>query len=171
MERINTLVYIDLEATGLKSSGKPRITEISLVAVSKQDVLDLHEKSMNLVKSDKYVEKRMSQNDALMLPRVLNKMTICVYPMATIIPVVSIITGLDNYNLTSQASFDKNTGDLLCNFLDRLPSSVCLVAHNEKLYVFLLFKAELEKASSKFSSTVLCVDSYLGIKDIYKKRE
>ena len=78
----------------MKSSGKPRITEISLVAVSKQDVLDLHEKTMNLVKSKKYVEKRMSQNDALMLPRVLNKMAIFVYPMATIMPTVSSITGL-----------------------------------------------------------------------------
>ena len=171
MERINTLVYFDLEATGLKSSGKPRITEISLVAVSKQDVLDLHENTMNLVKSKKCVEQRMSQYNALMLPRVLNKMTICVYPMATIMPLVSSITGLDNYNLTSQASFDKNTGDLLCNFLDRLPSPVCLVAHNGKLYDFPLLKAELETSGSKLSSSVLCVDSYLGIKDIYKKRE
>ena len=46
-----------------------------------------------------------------------------------------------------------------------------LVAHNGKLYDFPLLKAELEKSGSKLNSTVLCVDSYLGIKDIYKKRE
>ena len=39
MHDIKTLVYFDLEATGLKSSGKPRITELSLVAVNLQDVL------------------------------------------------------------------------------------------------------------------------------------
>ena len=33
MSEIKTLVYFDLEATGLKNSGRPRITEISFVAV------------------------------------------------------------------------------------------------------------------------------------------
>jgi hypothetical protein len=36
------------------------------------------------------------------LPRIVNKLTLCVYPMATIVPLVSDITGLDNYNLTGQ---------------------------------------------------------------------
>ena len=39
MNQIKTLVYFDIEATGLKSSGRPRITELSLVAVNLQDVL------------------------------------------------------------------------------------------------------------------------------------
>ena len=39
MPEIKTYVYFDLEATGLKNSGKPRITELSLVAVNQQDVL------------------------------------------------------------------------------------------------------------------------------------
>ena len=33
MDEIKTFVYVYLEATGLKSSGRPRITEISLIAV------------------------------------------------------------------------------------------------------------------------------------------
>ena len=48
----------------------------------------------------------------------------------TIMPEVTDITGLDNYKLTDQTRFDANTGDLLNNFLARLPSPVCLVAHN-----------------------------------------
>ena len=32
MNKIKTLVYCDLEATGLKNCGRPRITELSLVA-------------------------------------------------------------------------------------------------------------------------------------------
>ena len=48
--------------------------------------------------------------------------------MATIMPEVTDITGLDNYNLTSQTRFDAKTGDLLKTFLARLPNPVCLVA-------------------------------------------
>ena len=42
MTQINTLVYLDLEATGLKNSGRPRITEISLVAINTKDIISLH---------------------------------------------------------------------------------------------------------------------------------
>jgi hypothetical protein len=106
------------------------------------------------IKNDDY----MLQMECL-LPRVLNKLTICVYPMAIIMPQVSSITGLDNYNLTGQARFDKNTGDLLNIFLERLPSPVCLVAHNGNFYDFPLLKAELEKAGLELRSTILCIDS------------
>ena len=51
MSEIKTLVYFDIEATGLKNSGRPRITELSLVAVSTQDVLDLQSHLKNLTES------------------------------------------------------------------------------------------------------------------------
>jgi len=38
---IKTLVYIDIEATGLKSSERPRISEISLIAVNSQFIQGL----------------------------------------------------------------------------------------------------------------------------------
>jgi DNA polymerase III epsilon subunit-like protein len=41
MKGITTLVYFDIEATGLKSSGRPRITEISCVAVNMDSILRL----------------------------------------------------------------------------------------------------------------------------------
>ena len=47
MNQIKTLVYFDTEATGLKSSGRPRITELSLVAVNLQDVLGEFHSSPN----------------------------------------------------------------------------------------------------------------------------
>ena len=58
------------------------------------------------------------------------KLTICVYPMATIRAEVSGISGLDNYNLSGQATFDKESGQLLNIFLERLLKPLCLVAHN-----------------------------------------
>ena len=42
MNTIKTLAYFDLEATGLKSSGRPRVTEISFVAVNVEDIEDLN---------------------------------------------------------------------------------------------------------------------------------
>ena len=106
-----------------------------------------------------------------MSPRILNKLTICVYPMATIVPLVSDLTGLDNYNLSGQSKFTKNTGNLVNNFLALLPSPVCLVAHNGNAYDFPLLKAEMEKSGTMLNSEILCVDAYVGIKEIYGQRK
>jgi DNA polymerase III epsilon subunit-like protein len=169
MAEIRTLVYFDLEATGLKSSGTPRVCEISLLAVNTKDVLDLHVTLMDHLKNRK-TEETLFQVESL-FPRVMNNLTLCVYPMATIIPFVSSMTGLDNYNLTGQSNFDKDIGHLLNMFLARLPSPVCLVAHNGNLYDFPLLKAEMEKAGTKLGSQILCADSYIGLKEIFKKRK
>jgi hypothetical protein len=53
-------------------------------------------------------------------------------------------------------------------FLSRLPPPVCFIAHNGNLYDYPLLRAELEKAGSTLGSEILCVDSYVGIKEIKK---
>ena len=157
MTEIKTLVYFDIEATGLKSSGRPRICEVSLVAVNTQDVL-------NSKKEDtQYCEVKF-------LPRIVNKLTLCIFPMAVIVPLVSDLTGLDNYNLSGQSAFNKNTGELIKNFLSCLPSPVCLVAHNGNAYDFPLLKAELDKLGIQLSAEILCADSYIGIKEICNQK-
>ena len=126
MSEIKTLVYCDLEATGLKSSGRPRISELSLVAVNIEDVLELHSQiKSHLPEGPNEIES--------MLPRVMNKLTVCVYPMSTIRPEVSEITGLLYYNLSGESTFYRVTGGLIKNFLACLPSPLCLVAHNGDL--------------------------------------
>ena len=169
MPKVSTLVYFDLEATGLKSAGKPRICELSFLAVNIQHVLDMNLIMMKSIKS-RTIDKNLLQARNL-LPRIVNKLTLCVYPMATIVPVVSDITGLDNYNLIGQSKFSKNTGDLINSFLSLLPSPVCLVAHIGTGYDFPLLKAELEKANTQLTPDILCIDSYIGIKEIFKKRK
>ena len=164
---MKTLVYFDIEATGLKSSGVPRISEISFVAINTQEILNLNHKLLEKLNDTKSPEHILDLET--FLPRVLNKLTLCVYPMATIMPEVSRLTGLDNYNLIDQSRFDKRTGDLLKAFLSRLPFPVCLVAHNGNLYDFPLLQAELVKAGVEFRSNIFCVDSYVGIKEIFKK--
>jgi three prime repair exonuclease-2 len=105
---IKTLVYCDLEATGLKSSGRPRISELSLVAVNVEDILELHSQIKG------HFPECSNQLESL-LPRVVNKLTVCVYPMATIQPEVSEITGLDNFNLSGQSALDRKTVELPCS--------------------------------------------------------
>jgi hypothetical protein len=114
------------------------------------------------------VEGNKFQLESL-LPRIVNKLTLCVYPMATIVPNVSDITGLDNYMLSGYSTFDKNTVNLINSFLVHLP--VCLVAHNGDLYDFPLLKAEMQKAGTPLNPTILCADSYVGFRDICQKRE
>ena len=169
MSKVKTLVYFDLEATGLKCSGRPRITEISLVAVHPKDVEDLHIQIQNVMKTKKNVNSYQLQIENC-FPRVLNKITLCVYPMTIIMPEVTDITGLDNYNLTDQARFNENTGNLIKNFLAQLPPPICLVAHNGNMYDFPLLKSELEKTCIQLGSETLCADSYVGMKAIFQER-
>jgi three prime repair exonuclease-1 len=128
MQDIKTFVYFDLEATGLKSSGRTRVCEISLIAVDTSDILELHESLLHSI-SGRTNEDTIIQVETC-CPIIVNKLTLCVYPMATIVPLVSSKTGLDIYNLTDQSKFNRNIGNLLNIFLSSLPSPVCLVAHN-----------------------------------------
>ena len=169
MTEVKTLVYFDVEATGLKSAGRPRICELSLVAVNVKDVLTVSE-SIKDISKNRTIESSLIQLRKLS-PRIVNKLTLCIYPMATIVPLVSDITGLDNYNLTGQSKFSKSTGDLINSFLSHLPAPVCLVAHNGNDYDFPLFKAEMDKIGTQLSSEILCIDSYVGIKEIFKKEK
>ena len=164
MTEIKTLVYFDLEATGLRSFGRPRITELSCVAMNVQDFPHMNVTILSYLKQG-------VKNVEILLPRVLNKLTICVYPMTTVMPDVASLTNLDNYNLSGQAKFDKNTGEMLNSFLSRLPSPVCLVAHNGNSYDFPLLKAEMKKAGIALESDIFCVDSYLGTREIFKQKE
>ena len=159
---IQTIVCLDLESTGLRESGRPRICEISLLAVNTNDFLELQ------IKINDYISKK--ENCDKILPRILNKIILCVYPMAPILPDVSRITGLDNYNLYGQAKFDTNTVKMIDGFLRQLPAPVCFVSHNGDRFDFPLLKAEMEKCGGKLENNVLCADSYIAIRSILKSR-
>ena len=96
-------------------------------------------------------------------------LTLCIYPMAIVVPLVSDLTGLDNYNLSGQSNFNKTTVDLINTFLSSLPSPVCLTAHNGNAYNFPLLTAELTKIRTQLNPDVLCVDSLPGMKEISGK--
>ena len=71
----------------------------------------------------------------LFLERIVNKLTLCVYAIATIVPLVTDMTGLDNY-LRAQSIFNRSISDMMINFLSCLPPPVCLEGHNGNAYDF-----------------------------------
>jgi hypothetical protein len=99
-------------------------------------------------------------------PSVLNVMTLCVYPMATTVSVVSSITGLDNFILGGESKFNKKIGDLLNIFLSCFPPPVYFIAHNRNLnesYVGIMEKFnKRRKKATLFSLIVLSVQYNYG---------
>ena len=53
---MKTLVYFDIEATGLKSSGRPRISERTFVAINTKEISNLNHKLMEKVNNTKSPE-------------------------------------------------------------------------------------------------------------------
>ena len=62
MTAIKTFVYFDLEATGLKSSGRPRISEISFVAVNSEHVEELNLKIQMITMNMEYTKSNLVIN-------------------------------------------------------------------------------------------------------------
>jgi hypothetical protein len=140
MTDIKTLVYFD------RSNRIDKFRETNIF-INTQEFFDLNQKLLEKLKNVTGYEDILELETSM--PRVLNKLNLCVYPMATIMQKVSKITGFDNYNLTGQARFDKSTGDMLKTFLSRVPLPVCLVAHNGNMYDFPLLLAELVKTGAE----------------------
>lgn len=86
--QVSTYVFLDLESTGLGGIGeRPRITELSLVAVHKFSLMDPVSPCMSTHPDPAALCARLT-------PRVLNKLTVCVYPMKGISSQAASITGL-----------------------------------------------------------------------------
>ena len=163
-EDIATLVFFDLESTGIKrDTFQPKITELSFVGVGSSDFLDYRRKLLQKMARRKSAEIEFSR------PRVLSKLTICVNPQSMVPLAVTDVTGLDNCNLESQSVFDATTVDTLRGFLQRLPQPVCLVAHNGNHFDFPLLNAELNTLGERLD--VLCIDSLVGLRQILKTQQ
>jgi len=160
---IGTFAFFDMEATGLPGKST-RITELSLVAVTRDDLKQLNKEVM------RHNASRVEDLEARLLPRVVNKLTTCVYPWTTIPLHVEHITGLSNDNLEKQGRFDTNLVSCLASFLARLHPPVCLVAHNGFKFDFPLLQAELHKVNCSLADELLCCDSWLGANHIYNNQ-
>ncbi|XP_048515620.1 uncharacterized protein LOC105693072 isoform X3 [Athalia rosae] len=159
---IRTFIFFDLETTGLiQGSNMPRITEMSLVATSRNSLLSEDGK----------------------LPRVMHKLLIPLEPSQEIPPIVSRITGLNNDLLKHEMQFDQQIYELMNSFIGRLCPPVCFVAHNGNGFDYPILMSELSRvgkvmnrreitfnnllpliflnrvSSQTFSRDILCIDS------------
>ncbi|XP_030027396.2 three prime repair exonuclease 2-like [Manduca sexta] len=160
MARIATFVFFDLETSGLPSEehNRSRITELSMVAVRRDHILDQAE----LVKS---------KNSEPLCPRVINKLTLCLNPRKMITDGSTRVTGMNNELLEHQAPFDLQVFSELDLFLNRLEKPVCLVAHNGMNFDFPIFKNHLDKLNVHLHDDLLCADSLNGMYDIEEGNE
>lgn len=138
MAKLSSFVFFDLETTDIPGLKTPKITEISLIACSKQHLLD------------------SKHGD---VPRVLHKQTFCLNPQRMIHPKASEITGLFNDLLENESKFDQKTAQCIVLFLERLQTPTCLVAHNGNRFDFPILKKEIESLNAQLPDCTYCVDS------------
>lgn len=150
---MQTLIFLDLEATGLPFS-QPKVTELCLLAVHRYAL----ENTSISGGQPPPVPKP---------PRVVDKLSLCIAPGKACSPEASEITGLSTPELEAHGCqrFDDNLANLLRAFLQRQPQPCCLVAHNGDRYDFPLLQAELALLSipSPLEGT-FCVDSIAALK-------
>lgn len=149
-ELVQTLIFLDLEATGLPFS-QPKITELCLLAV--------HRCALE--------SPSTSQSPVPPPPRVVDKLSLCVAPGKACSPTASKITGLSTAVLQAHGRqpFDDSLASLLLAFLRRQPAPWCLVAHNGDGYDFPLLQAELAMLGcASILDRAFCVDSMAALK-------
>ncbi|CAK1543346.1 unnamed protein product [Leptosia nina] len=145
MAKIETYVFFDIETTGLPQLElcRTKITELSFVAVSRED----------LVTSET-------------LP-LMNKLSLLFNPERKIQPKVTAITGLSITTLKNQPIF-KNRIQIINSFLTSLPKPVCLIAHNGNRFDFKILQAEYCDVGEHLPNDLLCLDSLTGFRKIIK---
>ncbi|XP_006220391.2 three-prime repair exonuclease 1 isoform X1 [Vicugna pacos] len=150
---VQTLIFLDLEATGLPVS-QPKVTELCLLAVHRCALESLP----------------TCQGPRPMVPpppRVLDKLSLCVVPGKACSPAASEITGLSTAELAAHGRqrFDADLAYLLQAFLRRQPQPWCLVAHNGDRYDFPLLRAELSMLGlASALDGAFCADSIAALK-------
>lgn len=141
--QIETLVFLDLESTGLPDTmprQKVNVIELSLIAVAR-----------------KHLQTPL---------RCMHKLTFCVQPRNAVTCQAAEITGLDNWELELCPSF-REVAYMIEKFLYTLQLPICLVAHNGDKFDFPLLRAEFKHASPGIDLTAFfCCDSLPAFREI-----
>ncbi|XP_038046422.1 three prime repair exonuclease 2-like [Patiria miniata] len=152
--QIKTFVFLDLETSSLVPMEHPEIMEICLIAVHREALLS-SEYDAAVGRSTEAVVSGMG------LPRVADKLSLCVYPNKQVSEKSFELTKLDNHSLSqsSKKIFDVDAAMMLKLFISRQEGPVCLVAHNGDNFDFRLLRTELRKLQQRMGEDVLCADS------------
>ncbi|XP_035211838.1 three-prime repair exonuclease 1-like [Stegodyphus dumicola] len=150
LKEIATLVFFDLETTGLGyfvGKSNVQITEISMIAVDKK-------------------EFQISNYPDLRDVRIIHKLSLCVRPRSPISPMAAKITGLNDSNLEGQQPFDQNAAQMIISFLSHLQKPVCILAHNGGTFDYPLLKAEFKRLALELPLDLRIADSLYGMRSV-----
>lgn len=132
---VKTLVFFDLETTGLPSAYQPvSITELAMVAVDREHFLNQDKPDF----------------------RVMNKLTLCLKPQNSMHPMAVKKSGLTPGLLKSRCLF-REALPAIRAFLSTLTPPVCLLAHNGDGFDFPILMGELKAAGNGDVESVLGV--------------
>ncbi|XP_039305026.1 uncharacterized protein LOC105202324 [Solenopsis invicta] len=149
--KIETFVFFDLETTNLiQANVMPRITEVALVAVSRESIFSCNKNS---------------------LPRVLHKLVLPVNPQRIIPPHVEDMTKLYHHEMQLLQPFEKGGYELITYFLQRLTPPICFAAHNGDKFDYPVFLEELNRINKILDNEILCIDTWKMFQDFFKKRK
>ncbi|XP_037384456.1 three-prime repair exonuclease 1 [Talpa occidentalis] len=154
---MQTLIFLDLEATGLPFS-QPRVTELCLLAIHRCAL-------------ESPPTRQGPPPTVPLPPRVVDKLSLCVAPGKACSPAASEITGLSTAMLAAHGRqhFNADLANMLQAFLQRQPQPWCLVAHNGNRYDFPLLQAELAFLGlTSALDGAFCVDSIAALKALEK---
>ncbi|GBP56511.1 Three prime repair exonuclease 2 [Eumeta japonica] len=145
MPPITTFVFFDIETTGLPhlEKNQTKITELSMVAASKDDILNT---------SLGYVPK-------------VTKLSLLFNPERRIHPDAVKMNGLSNNILKSEPIF-REKFDTINSFLLTLAKPVCLIAHNGNNFDYKILLAECNDGNLNLSLDLLCYDSIVAFRNI-----
>ncbi|XP_033326094.2 three-prime repair exonuclease 1 isoform X1 [Megalopta genalis] len=141
-----TCIFFDLETTGLITKCMPKITELSLIAVSRNAI----------------------SVETGTLPRVLSKLVLPINPVKEIPKAIETLTGLSNESVDNVGSFTRDTYDLIISFINRLTPPVCFIAYNGNKYDYPILLWELGNINVDVDKAILSIDMMLLIKDYFK---
>ncbi|XP_032524231.2 three-prime repair exonuclease 1-like [Danaus plexippus] len=151
-KNIQTYVFIDLETTGMpvQENNKTRITEISLVAVKREHLLDT----------------RPGYS-----PRVQQRITLCLNPGKYIDPGATKVSGLCNDLLEYEPTFNQNLFNTLNSFINLLKKPICLIAQNGLNFDFPILRNHLEKLGVSFAKDIKCADCFYAFYHIMEGKD
>ncbi|XP_053227000.1 three prime repair exonuclease 2 isoform X1 [Podarcis raffonei] len=149
LQDFQTFVFLDLETTGLPHD-QPHLAELCLFAV--------HRRSLQC----------SPLPGTPQLPRIIDKLTLCVDPQKPFTLEAERITGLSNQNLEENCKADFNRGvvEILKGFLQRQMGPICLVAHNGLGFDFPLLRAELWRVDTDLLPSTGCLDTLPALKEL-----
>ncbi|XP_063384416.1 uncharacterized protein LOC134670537 [Cydia fagiglandana] len=154
MAPIATYVFLDLGTTS-KYADSNEITELSMVAVDRQQFLD-----------------SISQENPE-IPKFLNKLTRCFKPETQKISYTARADGTGGFTeemLQGELSLNESCFHLIDTFLYSLAKPVCIIAHYGFQSDYIILKRYFTKLQVKFSSELVCVDTHQAFYDILEEK-